>query len=153
MAYEIRQYKEADGREGPAFSAGIWRKGSNVGTVWNDGNGSSNRYDFRSPEEEKAFTAAAKVFAPLKTFEPEDAFIEELIVRRERQRYATRVAKKGSPIAVEVVVETNRFLPGVPEKVRYIAGIEEKDLRAWLATHKHVSAARILSDGSLGPAL
>ncbi|MFD6093405.1 hypothetical protein ACFWGN_14905 [Oerskovia sp. NPDC060338] len=81
--YRLTKYREAGGRETTCFSAELTLNGATIATVRNDGNGGSNFYWFKTPQERDAFFAFATTWnagTRLAGIEDEDEFVVYLSV-------------------------------------------------------------------------
>lgn len=65
--YEIKNYKELQGHDGPMFTCSLYKDGKRIAHVSNDGNGGETRYDFElenRKELEKEFRDYAATQPP-----------------------------------------------------------------------------------------
>lgn len=101
---EIKNFKELKHGHGDSrtFEAAIYIDGKKAGFVSNNGWGGSDEYHFISPDLNDEFTRRVNDWATEnnKTFEPEDALIEELIYGIEKEKFKKKTEKKGFRVAL-----------------------------------------------------
>lgn len=128
---ELKKFKEIEGHgDSRTFSAQVWIDGVNAGMVMNDGRGGCNDYQFYNHKDlYKVFMDRCKLWGKENsvTFEPEDAFVEELIATIEYEKVAKTNLKKGFMISIlcrkdKEIVYGNTFW-----NKEWIVGLKSKD--------------------------
>lgn len=102
--FEIKGWKVAGGEETPRFEASIYKDGSKVGIVYNEGCGGCNFYRFTNPADSDAFDNFCHEWG-VATNEPlteiTDAWVYTEMDKWENRKMLLRVSKKKTPFRVK----------------------------------------------------
>lgn len=110
MIYEIKNYKELQGHDGPMFTCSLYKDGKRIAGVSNDGNGGQNRYDFELENRkalEEEFNAHAESQPPYiaqdgSTWDCDaDLFISRLLDAAEEKKWYRRKCKNQTLFRLE----------------------------------------------------
>lgn len=109
MQFTLKNLKQCDGTDGPAYSATLYADGKRVGTVHNDGRGGSVLVQIADRTTRAAWQAAVDAAHGEKEYCREDSYVEDLLEAAEFERAARANARKGYPLTVVLYAKPTWF--------------------------------------------